>query len=205
MYKQIYILCEGASEIAYIQKFSQFLRDYESDYVILPKDAGGGTVRHVKDALKKLFKENKNLNGEIWIWLDHDLYVRGDESLDELEKLCADKKRKQAQLVFNTHNFEDFLTLHFSPEIAEAWCQVMAKCGHFTSPLHAVDYAPLFKSFLKEHTNLPEYKKGKNQCIQQMDWQESLAFLKSNTASETLKQRSDMSEKILKIAPELKH
>ncbi len=197
--RKIYIICEGASEKAYIQKTNQHLREGELDILLIPKDAGGGSIKKITSCLSQFFKDEKKIRGEIWVWIDKDIYERDDLAAKQLQSTFEKKKSIKPILLFNTQNFEDFLSLHFDENLATEWMNICEQREHFTSPMRSKEHEPLFIEFLSNNTSLPRYKKGKNAIFAAMDWGEAFSNLKNNSGNPKLKQHSDLTNSILTL------
>lgn len=84
MYEKFYtqktyiILCEGSSEVAYIQILNRILNDNNINISFAVKEIGTGNFSDVEKAYKKQCKENKKL--EKVIWVDKDIYKRNDRN-----------------------------------------------------------------------------------------------------------------------------
>ena len=79
------ILCEGRSEIAYIQELGRLL--YRSNSVsytaaFFPCLIGGGDFNTVNKCFKA--ERKKNRKDEFLIWVDRDLYIRNDKNCGDL-------------------------------------------------------------------------------------------------------------------------
>ena len=173
-------VCEGESEWAYIQRLQSFfeqqalppgafeppLRFIVPERVIVKN----GTFGKLKRRFNKTRKDNRNAS--IQIWADFDLYHRNDCR-------CAEHyARKTAGIpdfLFSYYNFEDFFALHWKGEPFKEWLR-FGQRGHFTTPLHAVDYLPEIKRIF------PGYGKG-NLPVDFITW-DSLKNLKRNKANQ---------------------
>lgn len=146
------ILCEGASELAYVKELGRLL--YRADSIarsapFIPRLIGNGYFLTVSKSYRK--ERKQNLRDTIWIWVDKDLYVRNDKD-------CADRYSTKAKGIpdffFSEMNFEDFLILHCSEEIIREWLDFCYMHDHFHVPIHSEVYEPEFKKYF------PDYKKG---------------------------------------------
>lgn len=163
--KRFLILCEGASECAYLQHLNAFLKQLppsDGFLQLIPKPSrksektggligcGNGTFGVVSNWYKNVKRENPHQKIEIWV--DSDLYVRNDKD-------CFTQYNRKPQSIpgfkFSIHNFEDFLAFHANDNQYEQWKRLMENAGHFQRPLHFDDYRPLFLEVF------PEYRKGK--------------------------------------------
>lgn len=158
--KNIVVICEGASEWAYLQRLNSFLAslpfpdgwlDVPVRFIGRPPKVGVGTgaYKPVERALRKEMKENQT--AEKWVWVDADLYIRN-------EKDSGDNYRRRpaniAPFYFSILNFEDFLACHLDDESFKRWITVMSATGHFTNPLCWDDYKIPYAQIL------PGYHKG---------------------------------------------
>lgn len=158
--KIIIVVCEGASEWAYIQALNSFIEslpfqdgyyDAPIRFVGKPKKTGVGKGAH--KAAEKVFREVSKCErtAETWVWVDADLYVRNDKSCGTLYK---NRPKGIPPFHFSIFNFEDFLALHLCDADFHRWIKVMSSAGHFNHPLHNADYEVQFEGFI------PGYKKG---------------------------------------------
>ena len=118
--KQYIVICEGRSELVYIQRLQSFLDEQSTGWDVplkfMPVDNGNGSCGKVISGYKKQRKENKRTKIEVWV--DYDLYQRNDNS-------CMDQYRLKPKGIpdfkFSYHNFEDFLVLHMDEETVQVW------------------------------------------------------------------------------------
>lgn len=156
-----YIVCEGESERAYLQRLQGFLDSLEVApdtfetrlRFIVPERAiaKGGTFGKLKNLYKKARKSNQKTSIEIWA--DFDLYHRNDQSCAEH---YAAKTDGIPDFLFSFHNFEDFYALHFDGTALNQWLLFGGPAGrrHFLSPLYSDGYLPEIKRIF------PGYSKG---------------------------------------------
>ena len=199
-----FIVCEGASEEAYVKALGQFLRDYEVGLRINFRvvNAGGGRAfSKVKEAVKDLQKKYpKECRAYVHmrIMVDRDCYARSKTDRKKYEEAKASLPR----FLFQYFNFEDFLLMHFSAEIVEAWRKESA--AHFKRPWTAGEYMPKFKAFVEEHKealkSLQNYKKGDVFPLTQ----EHLENLFQNNTQDGLP-RSDFAAFLKDLIPEPSH
>ncbi len=52
-------------------------------------------------------------------------------------------------------NFEDFLSLHVEKGLSDPWYHLCSTNYHFSTPMHAITYIPLFTANI-----FPSYRKG---------------------------------------------
>lgn len=194
---RFYIVCEGKSEMAYLQLLNRFLSDWEIPlnfcFVLAGKneESGGGQVSLLKQGWHKLQKNfgkaiNRRTRHRCFIWADRDLYIRDDHG-------CRDAYERERDnlphILFNGQNFEDFFSLHLPLEKAHEWCVTCNGLGHFTFPLHSSRYKPLFVKLV------PGYKKSS--LSDEFDIKEGLRNLRKNTASSRILQTSDFARFLL--------
>lgn len=172
------IVCEGASERAYLQRFQSFLDrqpllsdTFETPLkLIAPRRAiaGGGKFSILKKRYAETRKDSPKV--AIQIWADFDLYHRNDQqSADDY----ANKPDGIPDFLFSYHNFEDFFALHSDGDTFQKWLE-FGNMGHFTKPLHSADYLPKIKIIF------PDYAKG-NLPADFITW-DSLNNLKRNSS-----------------------
>lgn len=145
------ILCEGKSEMAYVQQLNRLLkfdcgpyyRPAFAAYVI-----GTGKFSGVKQKLGEVKRENPRT--DIKIWLDKDLYLRDQKEIDQLNKY----KSSFPPILFSIMNFEDFVALHCEDELLSEWIFRCEELDHFKVPLHSEVYEPEFRKLF------PNYRKG---------------------------------------------
>lgn len=158
MYEKFYtqktyiILCEGSSEVAYIQILNRILNDNNINISFAVKEIGTGHFSNVEKAYKKQCKENKKL--EKVIWVDKDIYKRNDR--DNNTKY-SNKEPNIPDFLFTTYNFEDFLVMHLDDNISDNWYQILNTQNHFNMPLKSDKYIPLIKEKIAIFNN---YEKG---------------------------------------------
>lgn len=163
--KHILVLCEGASECAYLQRLNALLSrlpPYSGFLQLIPKPSGksektggltgcgSGDFGAVSHCYKKVKKDN--FREKIEIWVDSDLYVRND---DDCLARYNGKPPGIPDFKFSIHNFEDFLAFHADDKRYGQWKRAMDGAGHFRHPLHSDDYRPLFLGVF------PGYEKGR--------------------------------------------
>lgn len=142
----ILTICEGASEVNYIQLLNRVICSSDGRTVFVPRNANGGSPKKIISTLKR--ERNQNRKIATWIFLDEDIYSR-DPSL----KSALEEKKGNATLQFSRMNFEDTVMLHEPYEKLIEWIQICKNHRHFSDPLHEDEYLSLFK----EH--FPDYHK----------------------------------------------
>jgi len=149
LYSQTIIVCEGHSEVAYIQQLNILLREIGVQAVLHPKLVGTGLYSFM---MKKYREEKrKNRRTEISVWVDYDLYARNYNNCMTNYNKIKDK----IWVMFNRQNFEDFLALHLDDEKLKNWLNVCNAKNHFNNPMHSDMYVPLVQQHL-----FSDYKKG---------------------------------------------
>ena len=184
MNKIILVVCEGNSERAYLQELNRFLRENEIPLHFISAVSEGGDFCKVNLCYRKCRKNNKKTT--IVVWVDDDIYKRNDRK-------CGDNYATKPQgipdFMFNMENFEDFIVMHLLDDKVEAWKAICTREGHFTSPMHAINYVPL----LLKHSILPGYKKGTfSECL--VIDQGSLDNLRRHNTDSTLPFSSDFAK-----------
>lgn len=155
------IVCEGESELAYLQRIQSFLEsqplaagvyDPPLRFVVSERVlVKGGSFGKLKSRYNQTRKDNKK--SSIQIWADFDLYLRNDCQ-------CADHYANKTagipDFLFSFHNFEDFYALHFEGAPLAEWLHFGGPAGlrHFITPLHSVGYLPEINRIF------PDYNKG---------------------------------------------
>lgn len=172
--KTYIIIHEGIkSEHAYIQELNRFVRDELGDemplqinFVSTPtgpeKRKEDGTIDYACRGsgkfsdIQKRYKIEKshNRNPHIIIWADNDIYKRNDNGNQTLYERALENGMIP-KIHFNYFNYEDFLALHFKKDAEYSQWEAAANgANHFTSPLHACNYLPLYE------TVFPGYQKN---------------------------------------------
>lgn len=185
---RFYVLCEGESEQIYLIELNRFFQEEDIPLNFIPILVGNGSYSKLKSEWNKFQKNNSGQCRDwrklkhVFFLADFDLFARNTENSMEL---YIKEKDTIPEIMFNRHNFEDFLSLHLSFEKACEWCTTCSTIGHPDKPLHARTYEPLFCEFL------PGYRKGT--FPPGFDLKEGLSHLKSNLerTDKKLYQRSD--------------
>lgn len=151
--KSYIVLCEGASEVAYITELSKFLQENDINISFTAKNAGGGQKSNIEKKLKEVLRQNKNKLDNYFIFLDKDIYIRNP-------KKNTPSARFKELYYFNTYCFEDFLVLHLDKPIVIDWYlasfQVQQK--YFNSP--DADTDTEISELLESKQIFRNYKKG---------------------------------------------
>ncbi len=130
--KTIIIVCEGASEKAYIQELNRYLEEEDIPLHFIPRPSNGGQYSPVVQKYKEVRKHNKTTR--ILIWVDWDRYQRNDNSdMDNYRKKPGDIP----DFLFSHMNFEDFLSMHRDRAEMERWGTSCVGRDHFTTPSHS--------------------------------------------------------------------
>ncbi len=148
-YRVLYFVCEGESEEAYIQKLNRFLKDYgiRCSLKLIGEDMDGGDSYHALNQKRK--SKCIPQQDERFFLIDSDKVQRKELDLRDIQSID-----KQATILLNTYNYEDYLALHLPPEQANEWLTVFTEAGHFQKPLHSHNYMPLYRKVY------PGYRKG---------------------------------------------
>ena len=157
MNSPILIVCEGSSEENYITQLNRLFRYPGSECkVFIPCNAHSGKYSFIRKKYNDVLKKNKKQKDNIKIWLDKDLYIR--EGTEEYSRYNS-KEYLISQCLFSLMNFEDYLALHCSPEIAEEWQNTCESNNHLVVPMHASQYEELFNKFISKNFST-DYRKG---------------------------------------------
>ena len=158
------IVCEGESEVAYIQELNRLFRELEISATLQPVCVGTGFFSNVVAAYRNARRDNPRT--DIQIWVDWDIYARN-------ERQCMDAYSRKGggipSFCFSRQNFEDFLVTHLAEDELARWLEVCRSSGHLKEPLHSEQYIPLFRETL-----FPQYSKGDipfpltHECIERM-------------------------------------
>lgn len=156
--KPYLLICEGDSEFAYVQELNRLLVKCGVPVVFLPHNAGGGGFGNIRQVCRKLKTKR---NGRTFVVADKDIYFRNDNGNGTAYERG---KHRVPPFLFQTWNFEDFLLMHFPPELLATWREEALRSGHSGNPLHRQDYMPLFTEFCSQHNDVLEflapYEKG---------------------------------------------
>ena len=152
--RMITLLCEGPSENAYSQELNRYLRENECKLVLIPSKhpIGTGFYSTVYPRYRK--EREKNPRTPIKVILDDDIYVRNGNNQEKSNTAKYKDSPIKDDFLFNTHNFEDFLMLHYDDETLNQWIATCAEYNHEQVPLHSDEYIPLLQKMF------PNYKKG---------------------------------------------
>lgn len=154
----IYILCEGNSETGYITKLNKFLDDNDYNFTFCSEnlkgcfpsktDTGDGAYNRITNKFKNLLSKSKN--GLFVIWLDNDVFKRGQLKKDILEKQLGKfaSIHKKVKIIYSYENFEDFLSMHLEQELFERWEKICLEKNHFETPMVSTVYEPLIRTII---------------------------------------------------------
>ncbi len=141
--KTIIIICEGASQRAYIQELNRYFEEEEIPLNFIPRPSNGGQYTHVVRKYREVRKDNRTTR--IIIWVDWDRYQRNDNcDMDNYQR----KPDDIPNFLFSYQNFEDFLSMHFDHSKMQRWWASCVSRDHFTTPSHSKEYIPAFIAFI---------------------------------------------------------
>jgi len=133
--KIIVVICEGKSEMAYLQELNRLFREENIALAFKVVTSNGGNFSRI---IAKYREERaKNRKQEIVIWVDKDIYCNGSNDAKKFED------RYHPDFFFNHMNYEDFLVLHLAEKDVLKWQVICNKHNHFTKPMHSAEYCPL--------------------------------------------------------------
>lgn len=189
--KIIIVICEGGSEVAYLQLLNRFLREQECALRFVARNAESGIFKFVQKKYREERRRNKN--GTFIVWVDDDLYVGNRNDTD---KACATQFEALPPNVkkifkFSRHNLEDFLASHLQDDVFEMWKSVCIQHNHFITPMFEEEALPL----IREHL-FPNYKKG--ECPFEELTKEKLELLFSHNKEPFKSSFADFLEGILR-------
>lgn len=155
------LICEGPSEWTYLQRLAAFIVDQlppmEDGFTprlsffptVTNDKIGGGSFKLVQRTYRKVCPQNRKL--PLGIWVDCDIYIRNSNASERANAAGYAQKKTMPDFNFMVMNFEDFVAMHFPDEVFEAWKIEMQNAGHFTVPLHSIDYEPLFEEIWQRY------------------------------------------------------
>lgn len=145
------IVCEGDSEVAYVQELNRYLNEQGKPIVFLPVNAGGGSFRTIRQCCRT---RKTQRNGRTFVLADKDIYVRNDNGSGvSYEK----EKDVLPPFLFQSWNFEDFFLMHFPAQVVAEWREISGSSGHRQSPKHSQEYAPIYAAFCHAHQDTLRY------------------------------------------------
>lgn len=145
------VVCEGDSEVAYVNELNRLLYRDPFGFKMLAFRAVCAESGHF-DRIKRVVKTEKaaNPSSRLLVWVDFDVYCRNDLN----NRLKYQNRKGLPDFLFSVMNFEDFLMMHCETPQLKAWTEVCRRHRHFEVPMHAWEYEPLFRDFW------PDYQKG---------------------------------------------
>ncbi len=188
--KTITVICEGQSEIAYINSLNRFFREEEIDWVLNPVKAVNGQYREIRRTYNALKRTGRKARIEILV--DRDIYIREEKERDGYRNR---EKDGLPFFRFSYMNFEDFLILHLPRRTALRWSDAARSVFHDVAPLAARDYLSLLSS---QRVWRRRYKKGRMPF--RIDWQ-SLDNLIRNDSDGRIFMHSDFTDLLIEILP----
>lgn len=148
--QNIIIVCEGASEKAYIQELNRYLEEEDIPLHFIPRPSNGGQYSPVVKRYREVRKDNRT--ARILIWVDWDRYQRNDNAdMDNYRN----KPNDIPDFLFSYMNFEDFLSMHCDRLNMQRWWTSCVNRDHFNKPSHSAEYMPAFRVFIEK-----TYEKG---------------------------------------------
>ena len=115
----IIIVCEGESEVAYVQELNRLFREMEISSTLHPVCVGTGFFSNVVAVYRTVRRNNPRT--PVLVWVDWDVYARN-------ERQCQDayfrKGKGIPSFCFSRQNFEDFLATHLSEDKLARWLEV---------------------------------------------------------------------------------
>jgi phage pi2 protein 07 len=187
IHKTFCVICEGKSEVAYIQEFRRLLRELGISSNILPYSVGTGHYVEVVRKYRQVCKERrKDKIDSFIIWVDADVYKRNEQ---KNQTKYSKKQKYIPNFKFNTYNFEDFLVMHLPKEEVAKWEKICSDAGHFITPMHSDVYLPLLCKSI-----LPTYCKGELPIVV---CNISLTNLRANQSDSSIPFKSDFADFLL--------
>lgn len=145
------VICEGDSEIAYVQELNRFLNEQGCRVVLQTVNAGGGGFSSVRQCCRD---RKTRRNGRTFVMADRDIYFRNDNGCGEA---LEQDKDLLPPFLFQSWNFEDFLLMHFPAELVGEWRKLSRINGHLRDPKCANDYRPIYDEFCRNHAEVLGY------------------------------------------------
>ena len=153
----IIVICEGRSELRYLQRLRNFLDQQRRGllpFVLIPRVAGSGFFDVLCKALKAAQKDITSHYYRFGIWTDYDIYRRDENKCMTLYRERRAQPSAFPTIRFSYHNFEDFLMLHCPEDHVQQWRGVLAQTLHVTNPLNRKEHLARFQAVF------PNYRKG---------------------------------------------
>lgn len=137
----IYVLCEGATEMNYLQMVNRFINTFDSKPIVFKYiDLTGGEFSNVKKRIHAIKKDNPKVR--IVAWLDEDLWIRRPIKAKAFKQWIDSRNIK---CFLNHCNGEDFLVLHMIRSTVMKWQLICEKHHHFDNPMVQNEYMPLLR------------------------------------------------------------
>lgn len=176
MEKKVIVVCEGKSDVAYLNALQRFvendipLRPGQDDPLLrfVPYPELLGTCTGAYDKIVEAYHEAVEMFApdSVEIWVDADIYIRNEALNADPNKFNGTEYQSRPGDIpvfhFSYHNFEDFIALHCDDKTFGVWKSVVlnghnAETGksHHDHPLSRAEHAPLFQKVL------PHYSKRK--------------------------------------------
>ena len=190
--KIYHIVCEGSSEVAYLNELNKYIREAALKIVLVSHNLNGissyNKIRNDYLKVRKHVKNKKNTD-DIFIWLDNDVFKREKLSKNKLQQILMGF----SGIKYNYENFEDFLVMHLSDEKIREWRKICIGQNHFNIPMNGEVVEKLIKSII------PDYLKGSLPKEIQSNLGESLIRLYENQKNSTVEFRSDFADVIKQL------
>lgn len=176
MEKKVIVVCEGKSDVAYLNALQRFI---ENDIPLQPGQDDPllrfvpypellGTCTGAYDKIVEAYQEASTVFAPdpVEIWVDADIYIRNEALNSDSNKFNGTEYQNRSDDIpvfyFSYHNFEDFIALHCDDATFASWkSNVLQAIGigrnqpHHDFPLTRAEHAPLFQKVL------PHYSKRK--------------------------------------------
>jgi len=136
------VICEGASEFAYVQELGRFLSENDIPLALSAHNVESGNFKTIRRYCRKFIKGKKN---DALVMLDYDIYFRNENGNKDLYR---DNKDKLPLFCFQHFNFEDFLLMHYPADLLAHWRAHMEPSKHFSTPLSGEIYLKEFRQFV---------------------------------------------------------
>ena len=190
LYKNIYIVVEGSSEQSFFTRLNAFCFNKEIPISFKVENAEGykwpKLAAAIKKAGKKLNNDNEALFQHVLVFLDYDVFKRGED-------LSIYNRKLGNNLYFFEFCFEDFLDSLLPEKQQQHWKEICTAQDHYNNPMKS----STAERFIKQV--FPTYHKGicpfieitdthiKNMCTNQFheDIQHAEVILKQLLQQET--------------------
>lgn len=139
--KVVHVICEGASEVAYLNELNRLFRESDKGLILRPHKAVNGSYVEIRRKYQEVWKNDRK--GTVQVLVDRDVYERSPN-----ERLLYSNHDKDhlPDFLFNYMNMEDFLVLHLSHGLVVKWNSICREKGHFQAPLCSDSYIPILNS-----------------------------------------------------------